>query len=305
MSETKREPKDRAIAAKAVAIGQLRDLYKLSGKDAPADATMLEMLSDGVITNAIADGDILHALHYIRILGTNAEHGEKVKRTEADHAELCLGAFSTFMQMKREGGFWTKPGYLTEAKTRKLYIDAYLKEAGWDVLETEHQAIAGKAGIEIEVKGMPNPTGTGFCDYVLYGNDGKPLAVVEAKKTSVNAEVGRHQVELYGKCLKEQYGYVPILYYTNGYEIRCIDGLYPDARTLSSFHTLKELERMIAPGIHGGAKSHASPASASSSSRFRNYYHCCRMKIFFFDFNCSYRSSFYDGNVINTIYNEK
>lgn len=245
MSETKREPKDRAIAAKAVAIGQLRDLYKLSGKDAPVDATMLEMLSDGVITNAIADGDILHVLHYIRILGTNAEHGEKVKRTEADHAELCLGAFSTFMQMKREGGFWTKPGYLTEAKTRKLYIDAYLKEAGWDVLETEHQAIAGKAGIEIEVKGMPNPTETGFCDYVLYGNDGKPLAVVEAKKTSVNAEVGRHQVELYGNCLKEQYGYVPILYYTNGYEIRCIDGLYPDARTLSSFHTLKELERMI------------------------------------------------------------
>ena len=77
MSETKREPKERAIAAKRVAIGQLRDLYKLSGKDVPADATMLEMLSDGVITNAIADGDILHALHYIRILGTNAEHGEQ------------------------------------------------------------------------------------------------------------------------------------------------------------------------------------------------------------------------------------
>ena len=54
----KREPKDRAIAAKAVAIGQLRDLYKLSGKDAPADATMLEMLSDGVITNAIADAKV-------------------------------------------------------------------------------------------------------------------------------------------------------------------------------------------------------------------------------------------------------
>ena len=57
-----------------------------------------------------------------------------------------------------------------------------------------------KAGIEIKVLGMPNETGEGFCDYVLYGRDGLPLAIVEAKKTSVSPEKGRHQVELYGKC---------------------------------------------------------------------------------------------------------
>ena len=246
MSDKARDPKDRAIAAKKAASELLRDLYRQKGGDAPVEATMLELLTDGVVTTIIESGDILHALHYIRILGTNAEHGQKVKKSEAEAAESNLAVFRDFLEVRKSGsGVWRPPGYLTEAKTRKLYIDAYLNEAGWEVLETENLIVAGKAGIEIEVTGMPNPTGLGYCDYVLYGKDGKPLAVVEAKKTSVNAEVGRHQVELYGQCLKERYGYVPVLYYTNGYEIRCIDGLYPDSRPLASFHTLDELERML------------------------------------------------------------
>lgn len=240
------DPKDRAIAAKKAALELLRDFYRQKGGEVPVEATMLELLTDSVITAMIESGDILHALHYIRILGTNAEHGLKVKKSEAEAAESNLAVFRDFLEVRKSGsGVWRSPGYLTEAKTRKLYIDAYLNEAGWEVLETENLIVAGKAGIEIEVTGMPNPTGLGYCDYVLYGKDGKPLAVVEAKKTSVNAEVGRHQVELYGQCLKERYGYVPVLYYTNGYEIRCIDGLYPDSRLLASFHTLDELERML------------------------------------------------------------
>jgi len=240
------ETQTRALAAKQAAIQLLRELFKLKGAEAGDGVTMLEMLSDAVVTNAIGSGDILHALHYIRILGTNAEHGEKVKRTEVEISERNLKMFEAFVEfLKAPDGFWETPGYLTEAATRRLYIDAYLKEAGWDVLEVENQCVAERAGIEIEVEGMPNPTGKGFCDYVLFGRDGKPLAVVEAKKTSVNAEVGRHQVELYGQCLKAKYGYTPVLYYTNGYEIRCMDGLYPDARPLASFHRLDELERMI------------------------------------------------------------
>ena len=245
MSE-KSENQLKAIAAKAAAIALLRELFKLKGVDASEEATMLELLCEPVVTNAIGSGDILHALHYIRILGTNAEHDEKVKRSEVEIAERNLKMFRSFIDfLKAPDGTWKTPGYLTEAATRHLYIDAYLKEAGWDVLECKNQCIAEKAGIEIEVEGMPNPTGKGYCDYVLFGRDGKPLAVVEAKKTSVNAETGRHQVGLYGQCLKAKFGYTPILYYTNGYEIRCIDGLYPDARPLMSFHRIDELERMI------------------------------------------------------------
>ena len=77
---------------------------------------------------------------------------------------------------------------MSEAATRKLYVDLYLGEAGWDVLETENLAMPGMAGIEIEVQGMPNPNGVGYCDYVLYGKDAKPLAIVEVKKTSVAPE---------------------------------------------------------------------------------------------------------------------
>ena len=237
---------NRAIAAKKAAVELLRGIYRQKGVEAPVEATMLEMLSNAIVTNAIVSGDMLHALHYIRILGTNAEHGQKIKKSEAEAAESNLNVFREFLETQRSGvGGWRAPGRLTEAKTRRLYIDAYLNEAGWDVLETENQIIAEMAGVEIEVIGMPNASGIGYCDYVLFGRDGKPLAVVEAKKTSVNAEVGRHQVELYGECLKAQYGYVPVLYYTNGYEIRCIDGLYPDARPLASFHTLDELERLL------------------------------------------------------------
>lgn len=95
-----------------------------------------------------------------------------------------------------------KPDYMSEAKTRKIYIDLYLREAGWEVCEEKDVCVPGKAGIEIRVEGMPNNTNEGFCDYVLYGRNGLPLAVVEAKKTSVSPEKGRHQVCLYGECLK-------------------------------------------------------------------------------------------------------
>lgn len=62
---------------------------------------------------------------------------------------------------------------MSEAATRRLYIDLYLKEAGWDVLDVEKPCQPAKAGIEIKVDGMPNAQGFGFCDYVLYGKDGQ------------------------------------------------------------------------------------------------------------------------------------
>lgn len=134
---------------------------------------------------------------------------------------------------------------ISEAETRKMYIDLMLKEAGWDILTTEGAVQPLKACIEVEVKGMPNSQATGYVDYVLFGGNGKPLAVVEAKRTSVSPIKGKHQAELYADCLEKQYGVRPVIYYTNGFATYIIDGLGYPPRRLFGFHTANDLELMI------------------------------------------------------------
>lgn len=136
---------------------------------------------------------------------------------------------------------------LSEAETRRLYIDLLLREAGWKVTETEGEIKGGEAGIEIEVHGMPSESGVGYADYVLWDDDGTPLAVIEAKRTSVDPAKGRHQAELYAECLKNKYACeLPVIYYTNGFQTNIIDGQGYPSRPLMGFHTRDELRRMIA-----------------------------------------------------------
>ncbi|MBO4924364.1 MAG: DEAD/DEAH box helicase family protein [Bacteroidales bacterium] len=135
-------------------------------------------------------------------------------------------------------------GY-TEAETRKYFIDLMLNEAGWEVLDREGAIVPRKAGIEIEVEGMPNNEGKGYADYVLFGANGKPLAVVEAKRTSKDPAVGKHQAELYADCLERKYGVKPVIYYTNGYRTFVIDRLGYPSREVFGFHTEEDLEVLI------------------------------------------------------------
>lgn len=136
----------------------------------------------------------------------------------------------------------------TEYETRVQLIDPKLRRAGWEVLTDKNVIQKNAACIEIEVDGMPRgsetPSGRGFADYVLFGEDGKPLAVIEAKKGVLNAEYGRAQACLYADCLEKKYGVRPVIYYTNGYSITIIDGIYP-ARTVFGFHRKEELEYII------------------------------------------------------------
>ena len=134
---------------------------------------------------------------------------------------------------------------ISEAETRKLYIDLMLKEAGWDVLSTEGTIQPSKACIEVEVEGIPNAEGIGYCDYVLFGSNGLPLAVIEAKRTSVSPIKGKHQAELYAECLEKRYGIKPVIYYSNGFETNIIDGLGYPPRRLYAFHTENDLELLI------------------------------------------------------------
>lgn len=133
------------------------------------------------------------------------------------------------------------PVLIPETVTRKLYIDVLLKDAGWDNLTQGRD-------LEFEVKGMPastNPSGIGYVDYVLWGQDGKPLAVVEAKKTMAEARKGRHQAVLYADCLEKMHGQRPIIFYTNGFETFIWDDTFYTDREINGFYTQDELQLLI------------------------------------------------------------
>ncbi|MFM9103272.1 MAG: type I restriction endonuclease, partial [Cyanobium sp.] len=125
----------------------------------------------------------------------------------------------------------------TEFETRRLYIDLYLEEAGW---------VHGHSCThEHEVQGMPNATGQGFVDYVLWGDDGKPLALVEAKRSSRDPMEGQRQAELYANCLQQRYGQRPLIFLSNGYRHRLWDDLRYPPREVQGFYKKDELETLI------------------------------------------------------------
>ncbi len=131
------------------------------------------------------------------------------------------------------------PSEFTEQETRMHLIDMALREAGWDQLNEGRE-------LEYPVRGMPitpdNPKGNGFADYVLWDDTGLPLAVIEAKRTSVNPENGRHQAWLYANCLEQMHGQRPIIFYTNGYRTFIWDdAFYSLHRRVYGFYTKDEL----------------------------------------------------------------
>ena len=105
----------------------------------------------------------------------------------------------------------------SEELTRRRLIDSLLVAAGWDVGADGTSTDA--VGQEVEVDHQPTTTGKGKADYVLWGDNGKPLGVIEAKKTAVDAEAGRTQAKCYADGLEKTYGQRPVIFYTNGYDI--------------------------------------------------------------------------------------
>jgi len=124
--------------------------------------------------------------------------------------------------------------------TRKLYIDTLLREAGWDP--------QGHNVAEFPVHHMPKDQGTdgkGWVDYVLWGNDGKPLAVVEAKRTRRDARVGQHQAKLYADCLQIECDQRPVVFYSSGFKTWIWDDLNYAPREVFGFYTSDELQALI------------------------------------------------------------
>ena len=238
----------------------------------------------------IVDDQLIFRLDFIRRMGNNAAHGDKVITRE--QAVLCLQNLFVFfdflaycygenytehtfnpallaeqsaqptppavdedaarkldalikenaalkeqLTQRREEQHQTyvpKPLEISEYKTRKLYIDAMLQDAGW---------VEGKNWLnEVKLPGMPNKSETGYADYVLYGDDGKALAIVEAKRSCVDPAVGRQQAKLYADIIEKQQGCRPVIFLTNGFETKIDDGQYPE-RKCAAIWSKRDLEK--------------------------------------------------------------
>ena len=130
---------------------------------------------------------------------------------------------------------------VSEFKTRKIYIDVDMKQMGWkftgiDADVQEEYPVEGMAGV---------PGQMGYCDYVLFGKDGSPLAVVEAKRTSKDPNIGRKQAVLYADCLERKFGRRPMMFTTNGFETYFWDDQTSPQRPVSGIFSKDDLQKLM------------------------------------------------------------
>jgi type I restriction enzyme, R subunit len=170
---------------------------------------------------------------------------EKAQESEVTLVALQQETQKAVVKLKKQKQERLKPltTEFTESQTRQHLIDVDLKEAGWNNLNIGRE-------LEYPVTGMPisadNPKGNGFVDYVLWDDNGKPLAIIEAKRSTKDIEVGKHQASLYANCLEMMHGQRPIIFYTNGYETKIWeDTFYSSPRRVFGFYTKEELQWLI------------------------------------------------------------
>ena len=154
-----------------------------------------------------------------------------LKENEALKAEL------TARREVQQQTYVPKPLDISEYKTRKIYIDWMLRDAGW---------IEGKDWEnEVELYGMPNQSEVGYADYVLFDDSHKPLAVLEAKRTCVDVAKGRQQAKLYADLLEQKYGRRPVIFLSNGFDTRIWNDRYYPERRVASIYSKRDLEKLF------------------------------------------------------------
>jgi type I restriction enzyme R subunit len=166
----------------------------------------------------------------------------EAKLDELDTDKLALDAEvarlrAEIAEVKRKNAETPDRHNYSEAETRDYFIDLLLKEAGWPLDKPQDR--------EFHVAGMPNTKDEGFVDYVLWGDNGKPLGLVEAKRTKRDARVGQQQAKLYADCLEKQFGQRPIIFYSNGYEHWIWDDHNYPPRQVQGFYKKPELEVLV------------------------------------------------------------
>lgn len=189
-----------------------------------------------------------------------AEHKQRLERAlaELEAAQLAeLEAQREAAKLKAQLDEATLSGHrqaseqakslleLNEAQTRRRLIDTELHSRGWniDLLEGKN---TDEVTLEEQVEGQPTSSGIGYCDYVLWDDNGKPLAVIEAKRSRENAEKGRQQAKLYADALERKYRQRPVIFYTNGHDIYIWDDAQKSApRKLYGFYAKQNLQYLV------------------------------------------------------------
>ncbi|MDX8150502.1 DEAD/DEAH box helicase family protein [Patulibacter brassicae] len=174
-----------------------------------------------------------------RRLGEQARRDAELERTRSENGALqqeLERLRAEVADAKRLAAAAPDTHDYDEQQTRDHYIDLLLREAGW--------ALADPRDVEFPVDGMPNGQGRGFVDYVLWGDDGLPLALVEAKRTRRNPQEGQQQARLYADALEQRFGRRPVIFYSNGYETWLWDDARHPPRRVEGFYTRGELEHL-------------------------------------------------------------
>ena len=196
------------------------DINKIPQKDSAVHDRNAEELAN--LQTTLADRDA-------RLFAKEAE----LARTQEE-----IAALQARIQEYKERNQQTPDEHdYSEAETRDYFIDLLLKEAAWDTKGTDV--------LEYPVTGMPNDKGEGFVDYVLWGDDGLPLAVVEAKRTRKDSRIGQQQAKLYADCLEKMKGQRPLIFFTNGYETWLWDDRNYPPRRVQGFYKKDELQLLI------------------------------------------------------------
>ncbi|MBI1945018.1 MAG: DEAD/DEAH box helicase family protein [Deltaproteobacteria bacterium] len=167
---------------------------------------------------------------------------ERKKRLDAERAATQHA--TALEKLKEEGERVASVLQFNEETTRKRLIDQALLAAGWNVGNSG--ANTEEVRQEVKLVGMPTESGDGRADYVLYGDDGKPLAVVEAKRTLKDAHEGGEQARMYATCLEKETGVRPVVFFTNGMDIFLWDDVqgYP-YRKVYGFYSKDSLEYLL------------------------------------------------------------
>ena len=229
---------------------------------------MIKLINDKKFRTFLGKSEYYNKIHFIYLAGNNAAFDHDMDSETADLAfenlkEITCLIFNKINFLKDEEckiKYEYKPlmqNTLTEAKTRELYIDVNLKSAKYTLNKYKDKLghgrpSAGEVCVEIEVHNLPNQQ-TGYIDYVIYDKSCLPIAVIEAKKTSISSEAGAQQAKDYADALRKEYNlnYRPIVYYTNGYEIKIQDRLGYPARTVANFASINDLELLIKRQLPG------------------------------------------------------
>ena len=194
------------------------------------DPSLIEKMERPVIIDAIkVKGQVpMNLMHFVTF---NEKHFDTlISENKPLKSEL------TSRREEQQQTYVPKPLELSEYKTRKIYIDAMLLDAGW----TEGRDWLS----EVELPGMPNKAEVGFADYVLLGEDGSPLAIIEAKRTCVDVAKGRQQAKLYADLLEKKYHRRPVVFLTNGFVTRIVDNMYPE-RKVATIYSKRDLEKLF------------------------------------------------------------